>query len=210
MPAMHSSSRMRIESAVERSPLVADALAAAEQAHGEQVRRTGGEEIPFLDHLTAVAERVAAEGYGDEALAAALLHDSVEREALAPGELRERFGPDVAEIVAALTEDDSIEDYEERKEEHRDRVAEARPEARAVFAADKAANVAVMRAAYRQRQEEVEEHLPVPLDQRIVIWEYDLEMLFDELPGPLADGLADELVGLWRQRAEEEERLGTL
>lgn len=207
---MHSSGRMRIDSAVEGSPLVADALAAAEEAHGDQVRRTGGAEIPFLDHLTAVAERLAAEDWDEATLAAALLHDTVEREALGPDELRERFGPDVAEIVAALTEDDSIEDYEERKDEHRARVAEARPEARAVFAADKAANVAALREAYRQRHEEVDEFLSVPLDQKIVIWEYDLEMLFDELPGPLADGLADELVGLWKQRAEEEERLGTL
>jgi (p)ppGpp synthase/HD superfamily hydrolase len=210
MPAMHSSSRMRIDSAVERSPLVAEALAAAEEAHAGQTRATGSGEIPFLDHLRAVAERVAAEGYGDETLAAALLHDAVERKAIEPEQVRERFGADVAEIVAALTEDPTIEDYEERKKEHRDRVAGAGPEARAVFAADKTANVVVLREAYRQRQEEVEDALPVPLGRKIVVWEYDLEMLFDELPGPLADGLADELVGLWRQRAEEEERLGTL
>lgn len=207
---MHSSSRMGIDSAVERSPLVAEALAAAREAHGEETRNAGGDEIALLDHLTAVAERLAAEGYGEETLAAALLHDSVERGALEHEAVGERFGPDVAEIVAALTEDAAIEDYEERKEEHRDRVAEATPEARAVFAADKAANVAALREAYRQRREDVEEHLPVALDQRIVIWEYDLEMLFDALPGPLADGLADQLVGLWKQRAEEEERLGTL
>lgn len=210
MPAMHSSSRMRIDSAVERSPLVAGALAAAEEAHANQKRETGGSEIALLDHLTAVAERVAAEGYDDEALAAALLHDAVEREALELGEVRERFGAEVAGIVAALTEDASIEDYEERKEEHRRRVAEAGPEARAVFAADKTVNVALLREAYRQRQEQVDEFLAVPLDRKIVIWEYDLEMLFDELPGALADGLADQLVGLWKQRAEEEERLGTL
>lgn len=207
---MHSSGRMRIHSAVERSPLVADALATAEKAHGDQTRNAGGEEIPLIDHLTAVAGRVAAEDYDEKTLAAALLHDSVEREALDLGQVRERFGADVAEIVAALTEDDSIADYAERKEEHRDRVAAARPEARAIFAADKAANVASLRAAYRQRQEEVEEDLPAPLDQWILIWEYDLEMLFDELPGPLADALAEELVGLWKLRAEEQERLGRL
>jgi (p)ppGpp synthase/HD superfamily hydrolase len=203
---MHSSSRT-IDLAVERSPLVADAMAAAREAHGEQTRQTGAGEIPFLDHLTAVAERLAAQGHeADEVLAAALLHDTVEREALEPEALRERFGEAVAEIVAALTEDGSIEDYEERKDEHRDRVAEASPEARAVFAADKAANVAVLRAAYESEGEGVEEALPVALDRKILIWEYDLEMLFDELPGPLADGLADELVGLWKQRADEEER----
>jgi (p)ppGpp synthase/HD superfamily hydrolase len=207
---MHSSGRMRIDSAVERSPLVADALAAAEEAHADDTRETGGTEIPLLDHLKAVAERLAEEGYEEETLAAALLHDAVEREALELERVRERFGAEVAEIVAALTEDASIEDCEERKEEHRGRVAGAGPEARAVFAADKTVNVALLREAYRQRQEGVDEYLAVPLDRKILIWEYDLEMLFDELPGPLADGLAEELVGLWKQRAEEEERLGTL
>jgi (p)ppGpp synthase/HD superfamily hydrolase len=201
---------MRIDSAVEQSPLLADAMAAAAEAHADHTRETGGAEIPLLDHLRAVAERLAAEGCDEETLAAALLHDAVEREALTPKRVRERFGAGVAEIVAALTEDTSIEDYEERKEEHRERVAGASPEARAVFAADKTVNVALMREAYRQRHEGVDEFLATPLDQKILIWEYDLEMLFDELPGPLADGLADELVGLWRQRAEEEERLGTL
>lgn len=210
MPSMHSSGGMRIDSAIERSPLVAEALAAVEEVHAGQTRETGGGEIALLDHLTAVAERLAAEGCGEETLAAALLHDAVERAAFEPEQVRERFGPEVAEIVAALTEDPSIEDYEERKEEHRARVAAASPEARAVFAADKTVNVALLRDAYRQRREEVDEHLAVPLDRKIVIWEYDLEMLFDELPGSLADGLAEELVGLWRQRAEEEERLGTL
>lgn len=207
---MQSSGRMRIDAAVERSPLVADALAAAEEAHADQTRETGGGEIPFIDHLTAVAERLAEEDHAEGTLAAALLHDAVERGALEPEQVRERFGPEVAEIVAALTEDTSIEDYAERKEEHRARVAAASPEAHAVFAADKAVNVAALREAYRDRQEQVEEALPVPLDQRILIWEYDLEMLFDALPGPLADELAEELLGLWRQRAEEEERLGTL
>lgn len=210
MPAIHSSGRMRIDSAVERSPLVAEALAAAEEAHVGQTRETGNGEIPFLDHLLLVAERLAAEEWSEQTLAAALLHDTVERGALGHDRVRERFGEVVAEIVAVLTQDDSIEDYEERKEEHRVRVAAAGPEARAVFAADKAANVAVLRAAYESRQEDVEEALPVPLDRKILIWEYDLEMLFDELPGALADALADELVGLWKQRADEEERLGTL
>ena len=40
-------------------------------------------------------------------------------------EIRERFGPDVGELVEAMTEDKSIEPYEARKEHHRDQVEAA-------------------------------------------------------------------------------------
>ena len=194
----------RIDSAVERSALVGETLRAARAAHGKQTRETGSGEIPFLDHVIAVAERLAEEGYGEEALAAALLHDSLEQDKLGTEELRERFGPQVADLVEALSEDAAIEDYEDRKEEHRKRVAAASPEARAVFAADKTANVVVLHEAYADAGEEVSEQLPVSLDRKILVWEYDLEMLFDELPGTLVDRFAEEMIGLWGQRAEEE------
>ncbi len=40
---------------------------------------------------------------------------------------------------------------------------------------------------------------------KILVWEFDLEMLFANAPGvPLVDRFADEMVGLWGQRAEGE------
>lgn len=191
-----------IDAASERSDLVRSAVALAREAHDDQARNTGSGEIPFVDHPMAVAERLAEHGFGDEVLAAALLHDVVEHTELAPDEVRERFGETVAGLVEALTEDESIEAYEERKEEHRERVAAAGPEARAIFAADKMANVEVLRGAYSREGEDVDEGLAVPLDVKIYIWELDLEMLFDEEPElPLVNQLADQLAGLWGERA---------
>lgn len=196
--------RTRIEAAAVDSTLVRGALAVARRAHAGQVRETGNGTIPFMDHPLAVAERLAVDSYPPEVLAAGLLHDVVEHAGYDPGELRERFGEEIASIVVALTADAAIEDYEERKEELRRRAADAGPDARAVFAADKATNVAVLRKAYEILSEDVAADLPIGLDLKILVWEYDLEMLFERSPGvALADRLADELLGLWTQRIQD-------
>lgn len=199
------SSQGRIELAAERSALVRGAMSVARQTHAGQTRETGSGEIPFVEHPIAVAELLAEQDYPDEVLAAALLHDVLEHTGMETGELRGRFGEEVPRLVETLSEDLEIELYEERKEEHRARVAAAGPEARAVFAADKIANVIVTREAYSVMGESVDLNLPVSLDQKILVWEYDLEMLFDESPGvPLVERFAQEMIGLWGQRAEDE------
>ncbi|HSR95170.1 MAG TPA: HD domain-containing protein [Solirubrobacterales bacterium] len=200
-----SFSSSRIESKAERSALVRGALSVARRAHGGQFRQTGCDEIPFIDHPLAVAELLAEQGYPEEVLAAALLHDVGEHAEMEPDSLRARFGDEVVGLVEAMTEDPAIADYEERKKEHRERVAEAGPEARAIFAADKAANVAVLREAYKMIGEDVDEDLPVSLDVKILVWEFDLEMLFAHSPEvAVVDRFAEEMVGLWGQRAEDE------
>ncbi len=198
-------SSSRIDSKAERSALVRGALSVARQAHAGQSRQTGCEETPFIDHPLAVAGLLEQHGYADEIVAAGLLHDVAEHAEVEPDSLRGRFGGEVADLVEALTEDDSIEDYEERKKEHRERVASAGDGARAVFAADKTANVIVLREAYEVLGEDVDRDLPVSLDLKILVWEFDLEMLFANSPEvPLVDRFADEMVGLWGQRADDE------
>ncbi len=195
----------RIESKAERSALVRGALSVARRAHGGQFRQTGCDEIPFIEHSLAVADLLAESGYPEEVLAAALLHDVAEHAEVEPESLRARFGDEVVGLVEALTEDPAIAGYEERKKEHRERVAGAGPEAQAIFAADKAANVAVLREAYAILGEDVDEDLPVSLDVKILVWEFDLEMLFAQTPEAApVERFADEMVGLWGQRAEDE------
>lgn len=196
----------RIDSRTERSALVRGALSVARRAHAGQFRQTGCDEIAFIEHLLAVGELLAGQNYPDEVLAAGLLHDVAEHAEVDPESLRGRFGDEVVELVEALTEDATIPDYEERKKEHRERVAAAGPNAQAIFAADKAANVGVLRDAYEILGEGVDEDLPVSLDAKILVWEFDLEMLFSNSPGTaLVERFAEEMVGLWGQRAEGEE-----
>ena len=196
----------RIDSRAERSALVRGALSVARRTHAGQFRQTGCDEIAFIDHLLAVGELLAGQNYPDEVLAAGLLHDIAEHAEVEPESLRGRFGDEVVQLVEALTEDSTIADYEERKKEHRERVAAAGPNAQAIFAADKTTNVAVLREAYEILGEAVDEDLPVSLDIKILVWEFDLEMLFSNSPdAALVEQLADEMVGLWGQRAEGEQ-----
>jgi guanosine-3',5'-bis(diphosphate) 3'-pyrophosphohydrolase len=195
------SSTPGIDAAVERSDLIREALETARRAHAGQIRSGSSDGMPFIEHPIAVAERLVQYRYGDEVLAAALLHDVVENSEIEVAGVRERFGEKVAELVAALTEDQSIPSYEDRKEEHRRRVAKADPAALAIFAADKLTNVAMLREAYALIGEGVSDELKVPLDLKIYIWESDLEMLFEEgAEMPLTDEFADEMVGLWGDR----------
>lgn len=190
----------RVTAAVERSDLVKEALETATRAHAGQLRH-GSDGQPFIDHPVAVAEVLASFDWDDEVLAAALLHDVVEKSEISGDAIRERFGDRIGRMVKALTEDETIEDYEERKKEHRERVARSGPEAIAIFAADKLTNVAMLREAYALIAEGVSDELEVSLDLKIYIWEMDLEMLFDALPGSeLTKKLADEMVELWADR----------
>jgi hypothetical protein len=190
----------RIDAAVERSELVGRALETARRAHAGQLRH-GSDGRPFIEHPLAVAERLAAHRHNEQVLAAGLLHDVVEKGGIGVDEVREEFGDAVADLVAAMTEDESIPVYEDRKEEHRRRVADADGAALAIFAADKLTNVAMLRDAYALIGEGVSDELAVPLDLKVYIWEADLAMLFDEAPEMrLTDELADELVKLWGDR----------
>lgn len=197
---MRMSSTPRIDAAIERSDLVREALETAQRAHAGQLRR-GSDGHPYIDHPVAVAELVLELGRGDATAAAALLHDVIEKSDMEGDEVRDRFGDAIADLVEAMTEDESIADYEERKREHRQRVAGAGPEVLTIFAADKLTNVTLLREAYALIEERVSEELAVPLDLKIYIWEEDLEMLFDEAPEmPLTNRFADEMVGLWGDR----------
>jgi (p)ppGpp synthase/HD superfamily hydrolase len=194
-----------IERIADRSPLVRDALEMAREAHAGQIRNASGGR-PYIDHPVAVAEQLSGHLSDDEVLAAALLHDVVEDSDLDVSDVREHCGDRVAEIVDALTDDESLQPYEARKSEHRGRVEEAGDEAIAIYAADKLTNVKMLRDAYGDQGEEVEDELKVPLDEKVGIWEKDLEMLRgNEAENPairaLAAGLEEQLSALAEDRA---------
>jgi (p)ppGpp synthase/HD superfamily hydrolase len=193
-----------IDIAAERSEQVRAALDMAREAHAGQVRNASGGR-PYIDHPLAVAEHLSAHLSDDDVLAAALLHDVVEDSELGLDDVRERCGERVAELVGVLTDDESIEPYAERKREHRERVEAAGGEAMAIYAADKLTNATMLRDAYQEQGEQVGEELSVPLDEKVDVWERDLEMLSAntaESPAvrDLASGLEDQLNALAADR----------
>jgi guanosine-3',5'-bis(diphosphate) 3'-pyrophosphohydrolase len=178
-----------LAAAVERSALVADALVMATEAHAGQVRNGSGG-MAYIEHPQAVAALLAEHGYGDEVLAAALLHDVVEDSEATVAELRERFGEPVAGLVAALSDDESIADYSERKREHRERVRRFDGDALAIYGADKLTNSSTLSRALEREGEVVAGEFKVPLELKFGVWEADAEMLRREAPDlPFLDAL---------------------
>jgi guanosine-3',5'-bis(diphosphate) 3'-pyrophosphohydrolase len=83
-----------------------EAHAFAMACHGDQLRPTGD---PYERHLLETVE-VLAEGAGvleRDLLVAALLHDVVEDTACSLDQVRDRFGPRVAELVDWVTKTDA-------------------------------------------------------------------------------------------------------
>jgi (p)ppGpp synthase/HD superfamily hydrolase len=128
---------------VQRSPLTRDALTFADERHAGQKR--GVDELPFLTHPLEVACLLHEAGYSDEVVAAGVLHDVLEDTDAEPHDLEDRFGADVARLVAAVTDDPFIEDRAERKAALRRQVAQAGECAAAVFAADKVSKARELR-----------------------------------------------------------------
>jgi (p)ppGpp synthase/HD superfamily hydrolase len=183
----------RIEAAAERSPLVRAALEKARTAHAGQVRNGSGG-MPYVEHPIAVAARLDEHGYVEEVLAAALLHDVVEDSNTTLDEIRGEFGEGVAGMVGALTDDEALDSYRERKAEHRERVAAADGEALAIYASDKLTNVRTLRAAYEDEGDAVREEFKVPIELKTEIWEADLALLREKAPEiPFLDELEAEL-----------------
>jgi len=190
-----------IEAAAAESEPIRKALEMAEAAHAGQTRNGSGG-MAYIHHPVAVAELLATEGFGEEAVAAALLHDVVEDSEASVEDVRERFGSRVAGLVAALTEDAAIDPYRRRKDEHRRRVEAAAGDALAIYAADKLSNVRVLRRTLGKEGEAAGEEFEAPLDTKEEIWADDLEMLRREAPElPFVAELAAELEKLRATRS---------
>ena len=126
-------------------PVAGRAATWAEAAHAGQRRQVDG--APFMVHPFEVAMLLHAAGYGDEVLAVGLLHDVLEKGDASIDDVRAEFGAQIAADVAALTEDDGIADYGERKAALRRSAEESREDVLAVFAADKIAKARELRLA---------------------------------------------------------------
>jgi (p)ppGpp synthase/HD superfamily hydrolase len=151
-------SLVRVLSDTERHqdiPLVWNAYEVAERAHRGQ-RRVNGDR--YISHPIEVATIVARHGGTVPAVCAALLHDVIEDTPFTAAQLRDEFGPDIAALVEALTDQVVREDET------------AAPELTLVTIADRLHNMRTLRrkpAASRQRASLDTLVFHVPLAQRL-------------------------------------------
>ncbi|MFZ0042267.1 MAG: HD domain-containing protein [Solirubrobacteraceae bacterium] len=124
-------------------PLTQQAIRFAAEQHATQ--RRDGDGAEFMVHPVEVAAIVRGLGYDDDVVAAAVLHDVLEDTDAERRDLETRFGRRVADLVAVVSDDPSIDDEDERRADLREQVSHGGPDALAVFAADKISKVRELR-----------------------------------------------------------------
>lgn len=150
--------------------MIEDAFAVAAQWHDGQWRRSGD---PYITHPVAVAGIVAGLGVRQQMVCAALLHDLPEDTGCSLKFLRERFGADVADLVAGALEldrDSSLRDAVPRDPAGAWPQGRINPDAIVLKLADRLHNMRTIRhiAPAKQRRKSQETvDLLVPLAARL-------------------------------------------
>jgi guanosine-3',5'-bis(diphosphate) 3'-pyrophosphohydrolase len=118
-----------------------EAIAFAAAKHRDQ-RRKDPEASPYINHPIALAHLLATTGGVDDmvVLQAAILHDTMEDTQTVYTELLDRFGKEVADVVAEVTDDKSLP-KEQRKELQVTHAPHASRQAALVKLADKICNL---------------------------------------------------------------------
>jgi (p)ppGpp synthase/HD superfamily hydrolase len=177
-----------------------DALSYAAQLHADQQRKRS--DVPYVAHLLAVTSIVLENGATEDEAIAALLHDAVEDQGGAPrlAEIHERYGDNVARIVAGCTDTDQTPKppWRARKEQYLDHLASADRSIQLVSAADKLHNVRSLCEDYRTIGESLWQRFNGGRDGTLWYYRAVLERL-DKLAGtPLLDQLSRAVAELER------------
>jgi (p)ppGpp synthase/HD superfamily hydrolase len=162
------------------SDLAVSALRFARRVHLGQYRKQTGEQ--FVQHPIAVAQLLSDAGYDGSLIAAAYLHDVVEKTDVNLDEIRERFGPGVAAMIDCLSEDPDIGGYGERKRALRHGILESGGDPVVIYAADRVANMRDWLKVPPEDRPACGERLGTTLDERLQLWTEDLEELHDRDP----------------------------
>jgi len=172
------------------------ALRWAAAAHHGQFRRASG--VPYFEHVVAVAMILDRLGFDEDVVVAGLLHDIVEDTDATLDDVRARFGPVVAGLVAHGSEvkldgQGRKRPWIDRKRDHLAALADAPTEARAVVLADKLHNLLSIACDLR-------DGLPVwslfHADRESVLWYYRTAVDAFGTSDPRLQALAGECRGL--------------
>ncbi|WP_080875433.1 HD domain-containing protein [Oceanobacillus timonensis] len=124
-----------------------DAKALAIMAHRGQTRKNSSE--PYITHPIRVAERLEKEGFSDDLISAAYLHDVVEDTDISIEDIRNQFGKRIATLVASHTEDKS-QSWQDRKQATVDHLKDAPKEVKYLIIADKLDNLIELEKEYKE------------------------------------------------------------
>lgn len=152
---------------------IEQAIRAASVLHKDQVRR-GDTPFPYVTHLFAVALLVADYTDNEDALVAALLHDTLEDTDYTAEELSDDFGGTVMDIVLEVTEpkhDGTKQNWKERKQAYLKQLKTASQEALIVAAADKIHNMRCIVEEYYDDPARFHADFGGSLDDRVLAYQ---------------------------------------
>ena len=134
--------------------LVDRAILFATKAHEGTVRK--GSNVPYIVHPLETMAIVATSTSDQELMAAALLHDVVEDSGISIDEIRDEFGPRVADLVDSETDREveglsHVESWTYRKQAAIDRLATSGRDVQIVALGDKLSNMRAMAANFREQ-----------------------------------------------------------
>jgi len=132
--------------------LTEKALRIGLKAHEGQTRK--GEEIPYITHPVMVGLRLAQNGFSEEVIAAAIVHDTVEDTGVSFDDLEEELGKPVADIVRGVTHNDDLP-WEEKKKGYAESVRIGSDGVKAVALMDKIHNAEYLLNTYEELGAEV-------------------------------------------------------
>ncbi|MBI4361385.1 bifunctional (p)ppGpp synthetase/guanosine-3',5'-bis(diphosphate) 3'-pyrophosphohydrolase [Candidatus Micrarchaeota archaeon] len=176
--------------------IVEKAARIAVVAHAKQKRK--GDGSPYIVHPFRVALKLAQNGFSDEVIAAALVHDVLEDTTYPEKKLRRELGESVYRIVKAVTNDDSLS-WEEKKRKYVQTVRAGPAGAKAVCVADKIHNMESLLTDYQKQGPAIWKKFNRGKKQKKWFERMVLEMLRETFKHPLVDEYA--------QLIEREEKL---
>ena len=167
----------------------------AAQAYGNRRRPTDLASV--AGHAIEVGHLLEQAGSDERLVAAGLLHDAAESGTVSAEDLRLAVGDDVARLVLDLTEDPSIESYDERKVALRAQVRASGSRAIAVFAADKLSAIRGLHRGTELFGDTIEARTGATVDAIVGQYGESLEMIEAAEPDcPLLPALRIELASL--------------
>jgi (p)ppGpp synthase/HD superfamily hydrolase len=181
------------------------ALILAARAHRTQARKVG--DVPYIVHPVHVSIILLRHGFSEDAAIAGLLHDVVEDQDIPLDHIEADFGPAVAEMVAALTEqkqDSGVErPWEDRKQGLLDQIRRARLDAVAVKAADTLHSTRSLAHALRNEGPSIWRNFSRGPGPSLWFYQSVAAIVRERLEGhPLADELGQAVKDLERAIAE--------
>lgn len=169
---------------MEYPSLIERAARIAAIAHKDQVRKEGG--IPYIVHPFMAARLLTVHGFSDAIIAAGLVHDVLEDTSVTEEVLRKELGSEVADIVSAVTNDDSLS-WEQKKLAYIENVRNSSEGVKAVATADKVHNAESLLAAYALHGEALWGNFNTGRDKKVWFEEEMLKMLKETWQHALVD-----------------------